>query len=190
MALAVIGSGFGRTGTKSLKQALEDIGFAPCHHMHEIVAHPEQVAHWQKIAANKPVVWNEVFAGYRSQVDWPGAHVWRELSEAFPDAKVVHTQRPADVWWNSYSKTIGKLISTYKQLPLPPHISAMMDACWCLMWRKAGNRCAGSSTCRFPRQPFLTTISALISGKCSAASRRKSLRLAGMWALAMPLACV
>lgn len=128
MALTVIGSGFGRTGTKSLKEALERIGFAPCHHMHEVVEHPEQVAHWQAIASGKPVDWNDVFAGYQSQVDWPGAHVWRELSVAFPEAKVVHTQRPAEAWWSSYSKTIGKLMSTYKNLPLPPHISAMMDA--------------------------------------------------------------
>ena len=128
MALEVIGSGFGRTGTKSLKEALEQIGFAPCHHMHEIVTHPEQVAHWQAIAANKPVNWDDVFAGYRSQVDWPGAHVWRELSEAYPTAKVVHTQRPADVWWSSYSKTIGKLMSNHAQIPLPPHISAILDA--------------------------------------------------------------
>ncbi len=128
MALAVIGSGFGRTGTKSLKEALELIGFAPCHHMHEIVAHPEQVAHWQTIAAGKPVNWDDVFAGYKSQVDWPGAHVWRELATAYPDAEVVHTQRPAETWWASYSKTIGKLMAAYRQIPLPPHITAILDA--------------------------------------------------------------
>ena len=131
MALAVIGSGFGRTGTKSLKEAIEQLGLGPCHHMYEIVTHPEQVAHWQAIAAGKPVVWDEVFAGYNSQVDWPGAHVWRELSAAYPDSKVVHTQRPAEAWWGSFSKTIGKLMSTYTQLPLPPHIRDMMDA-----WKK------------------------------------------------------
>ena len=128
MTLAVIGSGFGRTGTKSLKEALETLGMAPCHHMHEIVTHPEQVAHWQAVAAGKPVNWNDVFAGYTSQVDWPGAHVWRELSVAFPSAKVVHTERDPDAWWNSYSKTIGKLMLNYKNIPLPPHISAMLDA--------------------------------------------------------------
>jgi hypothetical protein len=127
MALSVIGSGFGRTGTKSLKEALEQLGFAPCHHMHEIVTHPEQVAHWQSIAAGQPVDWNDVFAGYQSQVDWPGSHVWRELSAAYPDARVVHTLRPAETWWNSYSKTIGKLMSTYRQIPLPPHITAILD---------------------------------------------------------------
>lgn len=70
----------------------------------------------------------QVFAGYRSQVDWPGGHVWRELSVAFPLAKVVHTVRPGDVWWNSFSRTIGKLGANYKQMPLPPHIRDMLDA--------------------------------------------------------------
>jgi hypothetical protein len=128
MSLSVIGSGFGRTGTKSLKEALEHIGFAPCHHMHEVVSHPDQVPYWQAIAAGKTVDWDAVFAGYAAQVDWPGAHVWRELAKAYPAAKVVHTARPPEVWWASFSKTIGKLFVTYKAMPLPPHISAMMDA--------------------------------------------------------------
>lgn len=128
MTLEVIGSGFGRTGTKSLKEAIEQLGFAPCHHMHEIVAHPEQVAHWQAVAAGEAVNWDAVFAGYRSQVDWPGAHVWRELSEAFPQARVVHTVRPEDAWWNSFSRTIGKLFATYRGMPLPPHIRDILDA--------------------------------------------------------------
>jgi hypothetical protein len=74
------------------------------------------------------VSWNAVFAGYRSQVGWPGAHVWRELSEAFPQARVVHTVRPEDAWWNSFSRTIGKLLATYRQMPLPQHIRDILDA--------------------------------------------------------------
>lgn len=128
MTLRVISSGFGRTGTKSLKAALERLGYGPCHHMHEIVENPGQVAHWQKLAAGKDVDWNDVFAGYNSQVDWPGAHVWRELAEAFPEAKVVHTVRPEDKWWASFDKTIGKLMARYKDLPLPPHIHDMLEA--------------------------------------------------------------
>ena len=128
MTLDVIGSGFGRTGTKSLKAALERLGYGPCHHMHEIVENPGQVAHWQKLAAGEEVDWNDVFAGYRSQVDWPGAHVWRELAAAFPDAKVVHSVRPEEKWWASFDKTIGKLMARYRDLPLPPHISDMMSA--------------------------------------------------------------
>lgn len=128
MSLQVIGSGFGRTGTKSLKAALETLGYGPCHHMHEIVEHPEQVVHWQRLAVGEPVDWGAAFAGYRSQVDWPGAHVWRELAEAFPSAKVVHTVRPDDKWWASFNKTIGKLMARYEDLPLPPHIHDILAA--------------------------------------------------------------
>lgn len=69
-----------------------------------------------------------MFAGYNSQVDWPGAHVWRELAAAFPGAKVVHSVRPEESWWNSFSNTIGKFFSTYEQLQLPPHVHTMADA--------------------------------------------------------------
>ena len=128
MALKIIGSGFGRTGTLSLKQALEILDFGPCHHMEEIILHhPEQVSHWQAIAAGDPVNWDAVFAGYRSQVDWPGAHVWRELAAAHPDARVIHTVRPEELWWKSFSATIGRLLSGYKDMPAPPHVKAMMD---------------------------------------------------------------
>ncbi len=128
MALEVIGSGFGRSGTKSLKAALEQLGFGPCHHMHEVFENPPQVAHWQAVARGDAVDWDEVFAGYRSQVDWPGAAVWSALAEAYPDAKVVHTVRPDDLWWSSFSKTIGKLMARYRDLPLPPHGRDMLDA--------------------------------------------------------------
>jgi hypothetical protein len=127
MALKVIGSGFGRTGTRSMQDALEILGFGPCHHMEQIFANPPQVAYWQDVRAGKPVDWNEVFAGYASQVDWPGAHVWRETSAAFPDAKVIHTQRPDESWWASFSGTIGKLLRVYGTLDIPPHIRAMLD---------------------------------------------------------------
>lgn len=127
MSLKIIGSGFGRTGTRSMKDALEILGFGPCHHMEEIFAHPEQVRLWQAVRAGDPIDWNAVFAGYVSQVDWPGAHVWRELAAAFPEAKVVHTIRPDDQWWGSFSTTIGKLIRVRGTLPLPPHIAEMME---------------------------------------------------------------
>lgn len=127
MTLQIIGSGFGRTGTMSLKNALEILGYGPCHHMDEVFANPPQVAYWQAFAAGEPVDWNEVFAGYRAQVDWPGAHVWRELAAAFPAARVIHTERPADKWHDSFSQTIGKLIAIRNELPMPPHIAAMVE---------------------------------------------------------------
>ena len=65
----------------------------------------------------------EVFEGYNSQVDWPGAAIWRETSVAFPDAKVLHTERPEDEWWNSFSVTIGKFFDRSPNMALPPHIA-------------------------------------------------------------------
>lgn len=127
MALKIIGSGFGRTGTLSTKRALEILGFGPCHHMEEVFANPGQVPLWQAIGRGEAVDWDQVFHGYVSQVDWPGAYVWRETAAAFPDAKVLHTMRPDEDWWKSFSTTIGKLMRVHAGLPLPPHIADMMD---------------------------------------------------------------
>ena len=124
MTLKVIGSGFGRTGTMSTKIALEQLGFGPCHHMVEVMGNPAQPAHWASLAAGNDADWAEVFDGYTSQVDFPGASVWHELSIAFPEAKVIHTERPEDDWWASYSGTIGKFFEHRKTIPLPPPIAA------------------------------------------------------------------
>jgi Sulfotransferase domain len=127
MALQVIGSGFGRTGTSSLKIALEILGFGPCHHMDEVLADPSQVALWQDFAAGKTMDVADFFTGYRSQVDFPGAHVWRESAARFPKAKVLHSVRPEEKWWTSYSQTIGKLNSNHRDLTLPGHVHDMID---------------------------------------------------------------
>ena len=122
MSLKVIGSGFGRTGTMTTKQALETLGFGPCHHMVEIIENPSQLQLWKAVAAGEPVDWAEVYAGYRSQVDWPGAHVWEQAARAFPEARVIHTERPEDNWWNSFNGTIGKFFAVFREMELPPHI--------------------------------------------------------------------
>ncbi len=127
MTPRIIGSGFGRTGTMSTKMALEQLGFGPCHHMVEVMGNPDQLAHWQAHAAGEEVDWAEVFAGYAAQVDFPGASVWHELSIAFPDAKVIHTERPEDDWWASYSATINKFWRHRESLGLPPPIAAIFE---------------------------------------------------------------
>ncbi len=73
MSLEVIGAGFGRTGTMSLKVALEELGYGPCYHMVELFEHPEHVQRWEAAVRGEPVDWGEMFAGYRATVDWPGA---------------------------------------------------------------------------------------------------------------------
>jgi hypothetical protein len=110
MALQVIGAGFGRTGTNSLKLALEQLGFGPCHHMFEVRENPDQFPYWQAAARGDLPDWDEVFAGYAAQVDWPGARFWRELAEHFPNAKVILSVRPADAWFDSFQATIGRFV--------------------------------------------------------------------------------
>lgn len=122
MPLKIIGSGFGRTGTMSTKMALEQLGFGPCHHMVEVMGDPEQLPFWVSHQAGEAVDWLAVFARYNAQVDFPGAAVWPELVKAFPDAKVIHTERPEEDWWASYSNTIGKFWLHYRTLSLPPEL--------------------------------------------------------------------
>ncbi|WP_424928859.1 sulfotransferase family protein [Amaricoccus tamworthensis] len=122
MPLQIIGSGFGRTGTMSTKMALEQLGFGPCHHMTEVMGDPEQPPFWKAQVAGEAVDWQSAFAKYTAQVDFPCAAVWPELLRAFPDAKVLHTERPEEEWWASYSTTIGKFWQHYRTLPLPPEL--------------------------------------------------------------------
>lgn len=119
MELSVIGAGFGRTGTMSLKMALEELGFGPCHHMEELFAEPDTLAGWQKTKVGGPVDWNEVLQGYRSAVDWPSAHFWRELADFYPKAKVVLSLRPAEKWHTSFSRTIQKVLETRETIEDP-----------------------------------------------------------------------
>jgi len=110
MALSVIGAGFGRTGTESMKLALETLGLGPCHHMTEVVADPDQVALWRAAARGELPDWDRAFAGYKSATDWPAAYFWRELSAHYPDAKVLLTVRDAESWYASMERTILKVI--------------------------------------------------------------------------------
>ena len=106
MALSVIGAGFGRTGTHTLNLALEKLGFGPCHHMEDVMASPEQKAWFRAAGRGEPVDWDEVYAGYKSAVDWPTAYFWRELADHFPDAKIILTVRNSEDWYKSARATI------------------------------------------------------------------------------------
>jgi hypothetical protein len=102
----VIGVGWGRTGTASLKVALERLGFGPCYHMLEVVEQPTRARDWLAAARAEHTDWSSVFAGYQSTVDWPGAAFWRELVDAYPDARVILTIRDPQRWYDSMAQTI------------------------------------------------------------------------------------
>src|SRR4051794_37228781 len=106
MPLKVVGAGVGRTGTASLKLALEQLLGGRCHHMLEVVNDPDQLPRWTEAVEGRDVDWQELLAGYVAQVDWPGASFWREISAANPDALVLLSTRDADGWYRSASNTI------------------------------------------------------------------------------------
>jgi hypothetical protein len=116
MSLKVIGTGFGRTGTDSMREALNILGLGPCHHMLEVNASDEQKRLWRARARGENAGWEVLFAGYNSCVDWPSAHYWRELIDAYPEAKVILTYRSPESWWASFEKTIVQGIAQSSDL--------------------------------------------------------------------------
>lgn len=111
MPLEVIGAGLGRTGTESLKRALEMLGYGPCYHMYEVLPNMERVTTWRGIYTGSVTPdWDHVFDGYRATVDWPAAQYWRELAQACPKAKVVLSVRSPESWLASMEGTILPVI--------------------------------------------------------------------------------
>ena len=105
MALKIVGSGLGRTGTKSMQSALNRLGVGPCHHMVEVFAHPESMQLW--VDANEGRHnWDLIFQDYQSMVDYPGAAHWKAIADHYPHAKVLHTVRDPDKWFDSTQATI------------------------------------------------------------------------------------
>jgi Sulfotransferase domain len=122
MALKIVGVGLGRTGTNSLKLALEQLLGGPCYHMFELIAHPQQVPLWERALRGEDVDWDSLFAGYAATVDWPGCAFWRDLAAANPDAPVLlSTRDSAQTWWASMEQTIvpalrGPMLSDHPDL--------------------------------------------------------------------------
>ena len=121
MALEVVGAGFGRTGTNSLRLALNELGFGPCYHMYEVFADLDaRVPLWVAASEGKPD-WDAIFDGYRSTVDWPSASYWEEILAHNPGARVILSSRSAESWYDSFSGTIAALLAMPENLP--PHMS-------------------------------------------------------------------
>jgi hypothetical protein len=106
MALQVVGAGLGRTGTASLKAALERLLGGPCYHMLEVFGRPEHIALWDAAYRGEMPDWEALFEGFHAGVDWPMGGLWQPISEAFPDALILLSVRDADAWWKSASDTI------------------------------------------------------------------------------------
>ena len=106
MALQVVGAGVGRTGTHSLKIALEQLLGGTCHHMMEMFARPDQVAGFTAAIDGEPTDWSALLTDFTAMVDFPGSLFWREIAAANPDAPVLLSTRDAKGWYKSASNTI------------------------------------------------------------------------------------
>ena len=115
MTLRILGAGMGRTGTLSLKAAIEQLGLGPCYHMLRIFEHPEHPPIWQQLAAGQRADWETPLAGYPAAVDWPVSFFWRELAAHYPQAKVILTVRDPDRWFTSINNTLLR----FMQAPTP-----------------------------------------------------------------------
>lgn len=111
MALEIVGAGFGRTGTLSMKTALEQLGFGPCHHMVEVFERPESVDPWAAAIEGRDVDLDALVDGFRAAVDFPVCAAWSRFADHFPEAKVLLTVRSSESWWRSYEATIGPRIA-------------------------------------------------------------------------------
>lgn len=120
MELHIVGAGFGRTGTLSLKQAIERLGLGPCYHMAEVFPNPDHIEFWRMATRGGEVDWATVFANYASTVDWPGCTFWREILARNPRARVLLSTRDPESWHRSVCNTIYCTMTMEPPAHFPP----------------------------------------------------------------------
>lgn len=106
MSIKVIGAGFPRTGTNSLKRSLEMLGVSKCYHMKELLTHPDQLPLWLQLENTGSTDWDTLYNGFQGSVDFPCYPFYRQHLERYPDAKVILTIRDVDAWYKSVKSTI------------------------------------------------------------------------------------
>ena len=126
MALSVIGAGFPRTGTASLKLAFEQLGFGQCYHMSEVFPRPDHYPLWADAVDGKPVDWDKIFDGFGATTDAPACLFYKQLADHYPNAKVVLSTRNADRWFDSTQSTILSDAIMGKFRDMPPVLLNMM----------------------------------------------------------------
>jgi Sulfotransferase domain len=151
--IVLIGAGLPRTGTLTQKMALEELGLGPCYHWVNVIADLDQVELWLR-AMDGEQPWAQTFAGHRSTVDWPGGFFYRELMEAYPDAKVLLSVREPVAWERSFRDTIWTMCHGESVMPLLSRARAEIDPRWKrylglvdrMFWGPQGTFAAGHAT--------------------------------------------
>jgi hypothetical protein len=129
MSIRLIGAGLPRTGTLTQKVALEMLGLGPCYHWVDVLADLNRVEVWSR-AMDGDVSWPEVFDGWQSTVDWPGGYFWRELMDAYPNAKVLLSVRDPEAWERSFRETIWNMGHGESLHHLLSSARALVDPAW------------------------------------------------------------
>lgn len=111
MTIKVIGAGMGRTGTATLKVAVETLGFTKCYHSISLADHPTHGPQWIGLLEGKPLDWAQLYAGYQGTMGLPTVFFYKEIVAHYPEAKVILTVRDPESWYESASQTILKLPS-------------------------------------------------------------------------------
>lgn len=106
MSIKIIGAGLPRTGTNTLKDCLEKLGYHKTYHMKELLVHPENLHYWKTLKETGTTQWDELYNGYQATVDFPCYPWYKEHMKRYPDAKVILTTRPFDKWYTSVYSTI------------------------------------------------------------------------------------
>jgi Sulfotransferase domain len=107
--MKVIGAGLPRTATSTQLVVLEQLGFAECYHMRNVLMDLEnELPKWERLAAGEGD-WEKILGGFNSCCDFPTARYYRELADYYPDAKVLLSVRSADGWVRSMHETIWSL---------------------------------------------------------------------------------
>ncbi|KAG2176032.1 hypothetical protein INT44_000511 [Umbelopsis vinacea] len=120
--LQIIGSGWGRTGTAAMREALITLGY-DVHHMIVIMTDPTADAEvFIEASQGKDVDWNRAFGKFNAAVDWPSSTFYKQLMEVYPDAKVIHTTRDPEKWYSSVMNTIMPATEMMNKPGMPAHV--------------------------------------------------------------------
>jgi hypothetical protein len=120
MSLEVIGVGLHRTGSLSVKVALERLGFGPGYHGFEYLGRPDHVPLWQEAIDNDgDIEWDRIFGGYQTAFDWPMLYFWEKVVAAHPDARIVLTVRDPETWYESHAALLPALMEKLDEGELP-----------------------------------------------------------------------
>ncbi|KAI9148056.1 hypothetical protein HJFPF1_11878 [Paramyrothecium foliicola] len=108
--------GLGRTGTASMRAAMKQMGYVDTYHMMNCsIENPPDALMWMDALTakydgkGKPFTredWDQLLGNAQAVCDWPAIAFARELIEAYPEAKVVLTNRDVNSWHASTMKTV------------------------------------------------------------------------------------